>query len=137
MLSCHILRTIPSPLDLYNPYGSIPKMFSLSVQYAHQMHLQDALLLYLLIEKTSISTWSRPRYQTLASLQPMVSLPHMPVPPQECALLLSHSPSAVTPPFPWALATSQTGSLRALWLEEFLLPSEVSNRHLPRATLCS
>jgi hypothetical protein len=46
MLPCCILRTVPGPLDLYNPYGSILELFSLPVQYAHWMHLQYAFFLY-------------------------------------------------------------------------------------------
>ena len=35
MVPCRILRTVLGPLDLYKPYGFIPEMFSLPVQYAH------------------------------------------------------------------------------------------------------
>jgi hypothetical protein len=47
MFPCHVLRTVPGPLDLYKPYGYISKMIALPVQYAHRMHLQGTFLLHL------------------------------------------------------------------------------------------
>jgi hypothetical protein len=41
-------------------------------------------------------------------------IPHMPIPPQEYAPSLSHSPSAAQPPFPWASTTEQTRILITL-----------------------
>jgi hypothetical protein len=45
MLPSCILGTIPGPLDLYKPYGSISELFDFLVQNAHQMHLESAFLL--------------------------------------------------------------------------------------------
>jgi hypothetical protein len=47
MLPSSILRTVPGPLDLYNPYGSITELFDFPVQNVHQMHLESAFLLHL------------------------------------------------------------------------------------------
>jgi hypothetical protein len=47
MLPSSILRTVPCPLDLYNPYGSILELFDFPVQNAYQMHLESAFLLHL------------------------------------------------------------------------------------------
>jgi hypothetical protein len=42
-----VFRSVPGPLDLYKPYGSIPELFDFSIQDAHQMHLESAFLLHL------------------------------------------------------------------------------------------
>jgi hypothetical protein len=47
MLPSSVLKTVPGPLDLYKPYGSIPEMFDFSVQNAYQMHLESTFLLHL------------------------------------------------------------------------------------------
>jgi hypothetical protein len=47
MLPSSVLRTVPGPLDLYNPYGSILKIFDFSVQNVYQMHLDSAFFLRL------------------------------------------------------------------------------------------
>jgi hypothetical protein len=47
MLPSSVLGTALGPLDLYNPYGSISKMFDFPVQNAYQMHLESAFLLHL------------------------------------------------------------------------------------------
>jgi hypothetical protein len=47
MLPSSVFRYVPGPLDLYNPYGSIPKLFDFSIQDAHWMHLEIAFLLHL------------------------------------------------------------------------------------------
>jgi hypothetical protein len=47
MLPSSILRTVPGPLDLYKPYGSVPKLFDFPVQNAYWMHLESAFLLHL------------------------------------------------------------------------------------------
>ena len=47
MLPSCVLRTVLGPLDLYKPYGSILELFSLPVQYVHQMYLQDTFFLHL------------------------------------------------------------------------------------------
>jgi hypothetical protein len=47
MLPSSILRTVPGPLNLYNPYGSFPELFDFLVQNAHRMHLKSTFLLHL------------------------------------------------------------------------------------------
>ena len=47
MLPSSVFRSLPGPLDLYNPYGSIPELFVFSVQNAHRMHLESAFFLHL------------------------------------------------------------------------------------------
>ena len=44
--SC-ILKTVPGPLDLYYPYGSISQLLDLLIQYAHQLYSEVSLLLHL------------------------------------------------------------------------------------------
>ena len=56
-------------------------------------------------------------------------IPHMLVPPRSIHLH-KHSPSVLHLPS-LGLATGQTGSLKALWLQEFQLPSKASKQHLP------
>jgi hypothetical protein len=46
MLPSSVPRTVPGPLDLYKPYGSIPELFEFPVQNAYQMHLKSAFLLH-------------------------------------------------------------------------------------------
>jgi hypothetical protein len=47
MLPSSILRTVPGPLDLYKPYGSVMELLDFPVQNAHQMHLKSSFLLHL------------------------------------------------------------------------------------------
>jgi hypothetical protein len=47
MLPSSVFGSVPVPLDLYKPYGSIPELFDFSVQNAHWMHLESAFLLHL------------------------------------------------------------------------------------------
>jgi hypothetical protein len=47
MLPCHVLRTVPGPLDPYKLHSSIPELFYFPVQYAHRMHLQDTFWFHL------------------------------------------------------------------------------------------
>jgi hypothetical protein len=47
MCPSSIPRTIPGPLDLYKPHGSISEMFDFLVQNAYRMHLESAFLLHL------------------------------------------------------------------------------------------
>jgi hypothetical protein len=47
MLPSSILRTVPGPLNLYKPYGSVSELFDFLVQNAHWMHLKSAFLLHL------------------------------------------------------------------------------------------
>ena len=47
MFPCHILRTVPGSLDLYNFYSLIPELFASLVKYVHMMHLQDTFWFHL------------------------------------------------------------------------------------------
>jgi hypothetical protein len=47
MLPSSGFRSVPGPLDLYKPYGSISELFDFSIQDAHRMHLESAFLLHL------------------------------------------------------------------------------------------
>ena len=47
MLPSCILKTIPGPLDLYKPYGSILELYDFPVQNVYQIHLKSASLLHL------------------------------------------------------------------------------------------
>jgi hypothetical protein len=47
MLPSSVFRSIPGPLDLYKPYGSIPELFDFLIQDAHRMHLENTFLLHL------------------------------------------------------------------------------------------
>jgi hypothetical protein len=47
MLPSSILRTVPGPLNLYNPYGLVLEIFEFPVQIAHWMHLKNAFLFHL------------------------------------------------------------------------------------------
>jgi hypothetical protein len=47
MLPSNVFRSVPGPLDLYNPYGSIPELLYFSIQDVHWMHLESAFLLHL------------------------------------------------------------------------------------------
>jgi hypothetical protein len=47
MLPSCILSVVPSQLDLYYPYGSIPELLDLSIQYAQRMHLKISFMLHL------------------------------------------------------------------------------------------
>ena len=47
MLPCHVLRTVPGPLDPYKLNSSILELFYFPVQYAHRMHLHDTFWFHL------------------------------------------------------------------------------------------
>ena len=47
MLPSSVFRSVPGPLDIYNPYGLIPELFYFSIQDAHRMHLESTFLLHL------------------------------------------------------------------------------------------
>ena len=47
MIPSSVFRSVPGPMDLYKPYGSIPELFDFSIQDAHRMHLENAFLLHL------------------------------------------------------------------------------------------
>jgi hypothetical protein len=47
MLPSSIFKSVPGPLDLYNPYGSILELFDFSIQNMHRMHLESTFLLHL------------------------------------------------------------------------------------------
>jgi hypothetical protein len=47
MLPSSVFRSVPGPLDLYKPYGSIPELFDFSIQDACRMHLESTFLLHL------------------------------------------------------------------------------------------
>jgi hypothetical protein len=47
MLPSSVLETVPGPLDLYKPYGSVMELLEFPVQNTHQMHLKITFLLHL------------------------------------------------------------------------------------------
>jgi hypothetical protein len=47
MLPSSVLKIVPSPFDLYNPYGLILELFDFSIQNVYQMHLESAFLVHL------------------------------------------------------------------------------------------
>jgi hypothetical protein len=47
MFPSSILRTVPGPLNLYKPYGSVLELFDFPVQNAHRMHLKSVFLFHL------------------------------------------------------------------------------------------
>jgi hypothetical protein len=47
ILPSSILKTVPGPLNLYKPYGSVLELFDFLVQNAHRMHLKSAFFLCL------------------------------------------------------------------------------------------
>jgi hypothetical protein len=54
-------------------------------------------------------------------------IPHMLVPPQECTPSLSNSPSAATPPFPWASTTGQIRNFQSSIVATGLPPGELTS----------
>jgi hypothetical protein len=145
---CMYIQTNSITLKLYTIYTSYNKIenctYLLSEKTSHpgaELWLHRAMASQDSHGPQSLSTWSRPRYQTSAALQPFKPrqysnqrslIPHMPVPPQENAPSLSPGQSfGCQSPLPWVAGTDRTGSLRAPWLREFQLPSKVSKQHLP------
>jgi hypothetical protein len=53
MLPNRIHKTLPSPLDLYYPYGLIPELLDILMQYVYRMHLKWPTKTALLTLKTS------------------------------------------------------------------------------------
>jgi hypothetical protein len=47
MIPSSAFKSVPGPLYLYKPYGSISELFDFPVQNVHRMHLESAFLLHL------------------------------------------------------------------------------------------